>query len=84
MSNVGPLNNEAVVSPTVKALLIALVATPVLYGIGAKAIEASGYAADYSDGRLLLAASFFVPFSIARFFFRSFESSRSANAPLDK
>lgn len=62
-------------TPTVKALLIALAATPVLYGLGATAIEATGYATDYSDGRLLLAAAFFVPFSIARFFFRSFKKA---------
>lgn len=62
---------------TIKALLVALVATPFLYGLGAAAIEASGYRAGYGEGRVLLALSFFVAFSAGQFFFRAPKNART-------
>ena len=62
---------------TVKALLVALVATPFLYGLGAAAIEASGYRAGYGEGRLLLALSFFAAFAAGQFFLRAPKNART-------
>jgi hypothetical protein len=49
-----------------KALFVAIVATPILYGLGAEVIEASGLRATYIDGRFVLGLSFFTAFSVAR------------------
>ena len=56
---------------TIKALLVALVATPFLYGLGAAAIEASGYRAGYGEGRVLLALSFLAACLAGQYFFRA-------------
>jgi hypothetical protein len=50
-----------------KAIILAIVATPVLYGLAAAVIEASGIRATFIDGRLVLGISFFTAFSVARF-----------------
>lgn len=57
-------------SQTVKALILAIFATPILYGLGSAAVEVSGFRASYIDGRLILGLSFFISFSVAHFFIR--------------
>jgi hypothetical protein len=69
------------VHSTIKSFLLALVATPFLYGLGAAAIEASGYRAGYGEGRVLLALSFFVAFAVGQFFFRRPTSALTEQEP---
>ena len=66
---------------TIKAFLVALVATPFLYGLGVAAIEASGYRAGYGEGRVLLALSFFATFAAGQIFFRAPKHTRTEQAP---
>ena len=65
----------------IKASLFALVATPLLYGLGAAAIEASGYPAGYGEGRVLLALSFFAAFAAGQFFFRGPKTAHPEQEP---
>jgi|WetSurSiteA1Bulk_404760.scaffolds.fasta_scaffold414676_1 hypothetical protein len=65
---------------TLKAVLFALAVTPVLYGLVAAVLDASGYQGTYGDGRLVLAACFFVAFSGARFVIRRFKGSAAGNS----
>ncbi|MDZ4252047.1 MAG: hypothetical protein U1A72_05680 [Sulfuritalea sp.] len=67
-----------------KAILLALVATPFLYGIGVSAIEASGFRAGYGEGRVLLALCFFAAFAAGQYFFRAPNNSHSAQEPNEK
>jgi hypothetical protein len=71
------------VHSSIKAFLLALVATPFLYGLGAAAIEASGYRAGYGEGRVLLALSFFAAFAVGQFFFRASRSAPTEQEPHD-
>jgi len=68
-------------SETLKAALLALVVTPIIYGLGAAVIDASWYRSTYGDGRLLLAISFFVAFSVAKVVVRRFMRSESSGSP---
>jgi hypothetical protein len=60
----------ATATPNVKTLIVALICTPFVYALGAALLEALNYSGSFLDGRLLLAVSFFLSFSVAQFFFR--------------
>jgi hypothetical protein len=68
-------------SETLKAVLLVLVATPIIYGLGATVMDVSGYRGNYGDGRLLFAISFFVAFSMAKVVVRGFMRSGSGGSP---
>lgn len=51
-------------SSRVKAFVFALVATPFLYGAGVSIASALGISEGYSEGRIILALSFFAGLSI--------------------
>jgi hypothetical protein len=58
----------------IKMILFALFAIPIFYALGAVIIDAVGYKASYSDGRLLFAFSGFAAFALGKFLFRSSET----------
>jgi hypothetical protein len=87
---VGPLANQDIfadravkffVTTRLLPIVLAVIATPVLYGLGAAAIEATGYRGDYSDGRLLLGICFFLAFSMASIAVRLFGRLESVVEP---
>lgn len=56
---------------TIRIFVFALITTPIIYALGVVFFQAFNVPADYGEGRILLAFSFFLAIAIGRLIFKS-------------